>query len=114
LLDRHIELLDADEVDLRIASGENIALFLSSREKYVEKNELKETEPFFERRNELLNILRDLANDHSRFKNKKERSFQKASFRDILNSIENGIDPDLTLKFKTDTAVFNDWGMDYC
>ena len=37
LMDRHMELLEADELDVRISAGENIALFLEDHEENIKK-----------------------------------------------------------------------------
>lgn len=40
---------------------------------------------------------------------KKEKAIQKATFRDILNSVKNNQAPSLKLKFTNETVAFDTW-----
>jgi cell division ATPase FtsA len=68
VLDRHMELLDAEELDVRISAGENIALLLEDHEEYIKEvhftnqNNINEEESFFERYHELVSILNGMTN----------------------------------------------------
>jgi hypothetical protein len=48
--------------------------------------------------------------DSSRYRSKKDRSMQRATFRDIALSVESGVAPDFKLQFKSETIHFNEWG----
>jgi hypothetical protein len=68
ILDRHMELLEAEELDIRISAGENIALLLEDHEEYIKevypanKNNITEEESFFERYHELVSMLNGMTN----------------------------------------------------
>nr|KAJ3422365.1 Interferon- developmental regulator 1 [Polyrhizophydium stewartii] len=78
VLDMHLELLNADDLDVRIAAGENIAII----------DEPENTKPFYESRHQLIQQLTFLSHDSTRHRAKKERAVQKSAFRDILQTVE--------------------------
>jgi hypothetical protein len=106
-----MELLEANEVEVRTSAGENIALFLAERDQYVEDNDIQEEESYFERFHELIVLLTALSKDNSRVTSKKDRSIQKATFRDILDSVESGTRPEISLKFKSENVVLDNWSI---
>ncbi|KAI9136949.1 interferon-related developmental regulator-domain-containing protein [Paraphysoderma sedebokerense] len=67
-----------------------------------------------QKKTDLLELLKTLARDSTRYRAKKERSFQRSAFRDILNTVESGISPHLRLRFKHEQVYFESWGMDPC
>ena len=106
LLVKHAELfgklLDAPDVDLRIATGEAIAVlyeFLSeSEENDSDEEDLnvgdnrskEELERVVIAIDNLVPHLKQLATDSQKSRSKKDRKEQKASFRDILRTVEEG------------------------
>ncbi|KAH9257539.1 hypothetical protein BASA81_004301 [Batrachochytrium salamandrivorans] len=88
ILDAHLELLNSDDVDVRIAAGENIAIIIENRMMMTDEEDTPKTEPYYESLNELLQQLRFLSQDSQRHRAKKERTTQKSSFRDILQTVE--------------------------
>ncbi|EGF82079.1 hypothetical protein BATDEDRAFT_36696 [Batrachochytrium dendrobatidis JAM81] len=109
ILDAHVELLESDDVDVRIAAGENIAIVIEDRMATAEEDEAPKTEPYYESKNELLQQLRFLSQDSQRHRAKKERSVQKSAFRDILNTVESNTTPLVKLKIKQETLECNSW-----
>lgn len=107
LLIKHAELfgklLDAPDVDLRITTGEAIAVlyeFLADAEDEGSDEE-EGMEGSQDRTKEELEIvvaavdalapkLKQLSTDSQKFRSKKDRKEQKSSFRDILRTIEEG------------------------
>ena len=106
LLVKHAELfgklLDAPDVDLRIATGEAIAVlyeFLSESEENGSDEEdsnvgdnrsKEELERVVIAIDNLVPHLKELATDSQKSRSKKDRKEQKASFRDILRTVEEG------------------------
>ena len=106
LLVKHAELfgklLDAPDVDLRIATGEAIAVlyeFLSESEENDSDEEdsnvgdnrsKEELERVVIAIDNLVPHLKELATDSQKSRSKKDRKEQKASFRDILRTVEEG------------------------
>ena len=103
ILDCHMLLLDAAEVEVRTLAGENIALILESFE---------ETK-IFERLDELIAELNALSVESKKSRSKKDRVVQKASFREILTSVQDRESPLIKLKFKHETVEFDTWGKDF-
>lgn len=106
LLIKHAELfgklLDAPDVDLRIATGEAIAVlyeFLADgddgggsdgEDVGVEGSEDPAKEELERVISDLAPKLKQLSTDSQKFRSKKDRKEQKSSFRDILRTIEEG------------------------
>eukprot|EP00096_Caligus_rogercresseyi_P014385 TRINITY_DN689_c0_g1_i1.p1 TRINITY_DN689_c0_g1~~TRINITY_DN689_c0_g1_i1.p1 ORF type:complete len:418 (-),score=129.87 TRINITY_DN689_c0_g1_i1:229-1482(-) len=78
-------LLKSPDVDLRIATGEAIAVLF---EVSLEHDE----DATFSSLDELCDDLRHLATDSNKHRSKKDRKEQRSSFRDILKTIEEGTD----------------------
>ena len=97
IMDKHMEFLEGDSIDVRIAAGENLALIMEATE--VEYDSL----------GELLQVTNDLFNQSSKYIAKKDKSAQKSSFRNILESIKGGIVPETELKFGNQTVIFKGW-----
>jgi len=86
-IDRHLcklpELLDSKDVELRISAGESIALLYDLARNVDEHFEGEDII-------DLVNKLKELATDSSKYRAKKDRKQQRSSFRDILRGIEEG------------------------
>ena len=76
-------LLEAGNVDLRIATGEAVVVLYESAYDHDEDfaNYLVEN---------LIPRLQELAKDSHKYRSKKDRKEQKSSFRDILKTVEEG------------------------
>jgi hypothetical protein len=74
-------LLDSADLEVRIASGECIALFYEILREQDENFEV-------ELHDDLCDKLRLLATDSQRFRAKKDRKQQRSSFREILRTVE--------------------------
>lgn len=94
-------LLDAPDVELRIATGEAIAVLYefvtdsddfegSDGEEGTEENDESDKEELQELIENLGPKLKQLSTDSQKFRSKKDRKEQKHSFRDILRTIEEG------------------------
>lgn len=80
-LNRLSELLQSPHLDVRISAGEALAVIFELGRDYAEDYEE-------EWALDLVEILKDLATDSNKYRAKKDRKQQRASFRDILRYIE--------------------------
>lgn len=101
-LEKLSELLESPHLDVRLAAGEALSLiFELGRE---------ESEDFEE--NFALDVtenLKQLATDSHKYRAKKDRKQQRATFRDILQFIENDVVPELQIKFGKETLILDSW-----
>ncbi|KAJ3276641.1 Interferon- developmental regulator 1 [Terramyces sp. JEL0728] len=108
ILGKHVELLEHEDVDVRIAAGENIALFIEDLSFHFMESD-KDPELFIENKYEIIRTLEELSKDSSRYQGKKNRALQKSSFRDILATVSDGTNPSVKLKFRNETLDFDTW-----
>ncbi|XP_070558092.1 interferon-related developmental regulator 1-like [Ptychodera flava] len=96
------ELLRSDDVNLRIASGEAIALFYELA---------REQDQSFDDDNiESLKVtLKELATDSNKYRAKKDRRQQRSSFRDVLRTVEDNELPYELIKFGSETLELDSW-----
>ncbi|KAF9424635.1 Interferon- developmental regulator 1 [Entomortierella beljakovae] len=129
-------LLEHASVEVRVASGETIALMLEILNKYQRQRddgefsddeEVQETyneddpEDFdevtgdfrYDDINSLVTALGALSTDSSKHRNKKERSAGRSAFRDILKSVESQEQPTESLKLKDYDVEFDGWAILY-
>ncbi|KAJ3064594.1 Interferon- developmental regulator 2, partial [Quaeritorhiza haematococci] len=101
--DAHMKILNSEDLDLRIAAGENLALIceLLEHDSSLSLDHGRETK--------LLDALTSLAVESTKHRAKKDNSTQRAAFKDILKTVEGGEPPYLKLKFKHDTVEFEGW-----
>ncbi|KAJ1978263.1 Interferon- developmental regulator 1 [Dimargaris xerosporica] len=99
----HRTLLESSSLPVRIASGHNIALFYhtlgvpTARSLDVSQHTA------------LLSALQALATDSSRSRGKKERSRQRAVFRDVLHTVHTGESPVVRHRVMDQSLAFDDW-----
>lgn len=83
-MQRIVNLLDSNSLEIRIAAGEIIAVMLELLKDYDCIDEWEPDE-------DVLNKLKELATDSHKFRAKKDRKAQRSVFRDIIRYIEVGI-----------------------
>lgn len=110
LLAEMISVLETRELEMRTEVGTGCALIY----------ELVRDSPDFRwrRENEMLDMLNDLATDSHKHRGKKERKQQRAVFRSVVTSIEDGIfaPETVTLGSKRgarDVLEIDSWGLKY-
>lgn len=81
LLLEMFHLLGCSDVDLRIQAGEGVALL-------YEATRLHDPQYYWNRERELCAALQALATDSHKFRAKKDRKQQRASFRDVVRTVE--------------------------
>lgn len=79
-LRRMTNLLETNDLNVRIAAGESLALMYEMARDF--------NRDFIGDSNGLCDLLRDLATDGNKHKAKKDLRQQRSSFRDILKTVE--------------------------
>ncbi len=76
-----LSALDSSDVDLRIASGEAVAVLYERAD-----DEMALKDEFYEK-------IKDLSTDSNKYRSKKDRKEQRSSFREVLKTIEGEESP---------------------
>jgi hypothetical protein len=84
-------MLQSQHLDVRMAAGEAIALLLESGRGHDE-DFLDEYIP------ELIEMTKLLATDSQKFRAKRDRKQQRATFRDVLHYVEEEISPEIAIQ----------------
>ncbi|XP_043283529.1 interferon-related developmental regulator 2 [Venturia canescens] len=96
------ELLDSPHLDVRLSAGEALAVLFELGRDLTENYE--EEWAF-----ELIDVLKELATDSNKYRAKKDRKQQRASFRDILRYIEEDIIPETNIRFGQEVLYLEGW-----
>uniref|UniRef100_A0A182TFB6 Interferon-related developmental regulator N-terminal domain-containing protein n=1 Tax=Anopheles melas TaxID=34690 RepID=A0A182TFB6_9DIPT len=97
-------MLDSNNLDVRTASGESLALMhelLCQHDSSFLGGDLPD----------LLNTIRKLSTDAYRFQGKRGRKLQRITFRDVLLYLQEGVVPEMRIKFGDETLLLNSWMM---
>ncbi|CAF4204597.1 unnamed protein product [Rotaria magnacalcarata] len=94
-------LIESNDADLRNQAGETIAVL------YEIAREINSI--FADPPESLLMTLDKKANESVKYKGKKEKRIQRATFREIYNSFEEGTNPDITIKFAREVLEISSW-----
>lgn len=84
-------LLSSQHLDVRMTAGEAIALLLECGRGHDE-------EFLDEYTDELVEMTKQLATDSQKFRAKRDRKQQRATFRDVLHYVEEDISPEITIQ----------------
>ncbi|XP_015976482.1 interferon-related developmental regulator 1 isoform X2 [Rousettus aegyptiacus] len=95
-------LLSSDDVNLRIAAGESLALLF-------ELARGVESDFFYEDMESLTHTLRALATDGNKHRAKAEKRKQRSVFRDVLRAVEERDFPTETVKFGPERMYIDCW-----
>ncbi|XP_060666231.1 interferon-related developmental regulator 2 [Drosophila nasuta] len=101
---RFLGLLESPHLDVRMAAGETIALILESGRAHDE-NFLEEDI------NELCDAVKQLATDSAKYRAKRDRKTQRATFRDVLRYLEEDISPEINIRFGNDSLTLDAWSI---
>lgn len=97
-------LLQSPHLDVRMAAGEAIALVLESGRSH--------DEDFLEDYlSDLIVVVKQLATDSHKYRAKRDRKTQRATFRDLLRYLEEDISPEITIRFGTESLILDTWSM---
>ncbi|KAK4307877.1 hypothetical protein Pmani_020387 [Petrolisthes manimaculis] len=81
LIKEMCDLLGQSDVDLRIQAGEGVALIYESARTH-------NAHYYCTQQRTLISVLQDLATDSHKFRAKRDRKHQRASFREIIKTVE--------------------------
>lgn len=101
-LDQLSELLESLHLEVRLTAGEALALiFEAGRKVDIEFGE--ETGLY------IVETFKKLATDSNKYRAKKDRKQQRATFRDILQFIEDDVVSDVQVKFGKEVLTLDTW-----
>nr|CAG8481239.1 11044_t:CDS:2 [Entrophospora candida] len=122
LMPIHLKHLKSDTMEVRVASGENIALMFEilgigrKRDASEEWEQLQHPERYeeideveYDDKEHLIELLSALAKDSNRHRAKSQRKVQRSAFRDILRTVEEGDHIEEKIKIKKQTIHFSSW-----
>ena len=116
IVDEHSALLESNDVDVRIAAGENLAIMFEDLDASQQSDDpqpgasLQNTKALFcDAFDELVRQLAFLAKESTKHRSKKDKAVQKSAFRDILDTIESSISPTIRLKIKQEVIACDSW-----
>ncbi|NP_001070023.1 interferon-related developmental regulator 1 [Danio rerio] len=95
-------LLENDDVNMRIAAGETIALLFELIRDVEPEFDLDEWEPLCEK-------LNALATDCNKHRAKTDKRKQRSVFRDVLKAVEDGDFQSETIRFGTERMLIDSW-----
>lgn len=96
------ELLQSPHLEVRMSAGEALALIYELGREFNEDF----AEDFTP---ELVEQLRQLATDSHKYRAKKDRKQQRATFRDILHYIEEDLYTDVQVRFGQEALILDSW-----
>ncbi|XP_058444575.1 interferon-related developmental regulator 2 [Malaya genurostris] len=97
-------MLQSPHLDVRMAAGETLALILESGRSHDEdflNDEL----------NDLIEATQKLATDAHKYRAKRDRKVQRATFRDVHRYLEEDISPEISIKFGKETLLLDTWSL---
>ncbi|KAL0480866.1 interferon-related protein [Acrasis kona] len=110
---RLIKCLNKGDLNVKIACGEALALLYEAVHKDLrhaeDEGEFSDEEILKETDDEWMAQLNQLSTQTTKQVAKKDRSVQKSSFRDIIETIEQGTRPQVKFIVKKTTLTFDDW-----
>ncbi|KAJ3642161.1 hypothetical protein Zmor_024970 [Zophobas morio] len=101
-LEQLSELLESPHLEVRLTAGEALALIFEEGRK--DNSEFADDFAIF-----ITEVFKKLATDSHKYRAKKDRKQQRATFRDILSFIEDDIVPDVQVKFGREILVLDTW-----
>ncbi|XP_055605266.1 interferon-related developmental regulator 2 [Uranotaenia lowii] len=97
-------MLQSPHLDVRMAAGETIALILESGRSHDE-DFLEDELP------ELIEATQKLATDAHKYRAKRDRKVQRATFRDVLRYLEEDSPPEIQIKFGKESLLLDTWSL---
>ncbi|EDX03540.1 GD22793 [Drosophila simulans] len=101
---KFLGLLQSTHLDVRMAAGETIALILESGRAH-EEDFLEDDIA------ELSEAVKQLATDSHKYRAKRDRKAQRATFRDVLRYLEEDISPEISIRFGTESLTLDSWSI---
>jgi len=107
LAQKHIyhfqDFLKSPDVDMRITAGETVALLFE----LAQCDSHSDLSCFDD--DDLIDLLKVLANDSAKYRSKRDKKQQRSSFRDIVKMIEECEFNNQTIKFGTENLFIDNW-----
>ncbi|XP_016973278.1 interferon-related developmental regulator 1 [Drosophila rhopaloa] len=101
---KFLGLLQSTHLDVRMAAGETIALILESGRAH--------DDDFLEDAiAELSEAVKQLATDSHKYRAKRDRKAQRATFRDVLRYLEEDISPEISIRFGHESLTLDSWSI---
>lgn len=97
-------LLSSAHLDVRMTAGEIFALLF-------EKGRAHDDEYLDEYLPNIIDITKKLATDSHKFRAKRDRKTQRATFRDILHYIEDDDLPEINVRFGREQLLLDSWAL---
>ncbi|XP_011191458.1 interferon-related developmental regulator 2 [Zeugodacus cucurbitae] len=97
-------LLQSPHLDVRIAAGETLALILECGRAH-DKDFLEEY------LGDLIDAVKQLATDSHKYRAKRDRKAQRATFRDVLHYLEEDTSPEINIRFGTECLLLDSWAI---
>ncbi|EDW03093.1 GH11052 [Drosophila grimshawi] len=101
---KFLGLLQSPHLDVRMAAGETIALIFESGRAHDENF-------MDEHIAELCVAVKQLATDSHKYRAKRDRKAQRATFRDVLRYLEEDISPEINIRFGQDALTLDAWSI---
>lgn len=97
-------LLQSAHLEVRMIAGEIFALLFESG-RAQDEDFLEELLP------NLIDITKKLATDSHKYRAKRDRKTQRATFRDVLHYIEEDVSPEINVRFGRETLMLDTWAI---
>lgn len=101
-IEKICQLLESSSLEVRMAAGECICLAYEIAREHNEDFEVDCID-------ELCDSLQELAKDSHKYRAKKDRKTQRASFREILQFVQDHVTPEVEIKFGQEILVLDSW-----
>ncbi|XP_058832588.1 interferon-related developmental regulator 2 isoform X2 [Topomyia yanbarensis] len=97
-------MLQSPHLEVRMAAGETLALILESGRSHDEDFLNDELD-------NLIEATQKLATDAHKYRAKRDRKVQRATFRDVHRYLEEDISPEISIKFGKETLLLDTWSL---
>uniref|UniRef100_A0A182Y507 Interferon-related developmental regulator N-terminal domain-containing protein n=1 Tax=Anopheles stephensi TaxID=30069 RepID=A0A182Y507_ANOST len=99
-----VGMLQSPILDVRMVAGETLALMFELGRQHDDEF-LEDELP------DLIEAAQKLATDAHKYRAKRDRKVQRATFRDVLHYLEEDISPEIGIKFGRELLVLNTWAI---
>lgn len=97
-------LLQSPHLEVRITAGETLALVLECGRSH-------DDDFLSEYLDDLIDAVKQLATDSHKYRAKRDRKAQRATFRDVLRYLEEDISPEINVRFGSECLVLDSWAI---
>lgn len=97
-------LLQSPHLEVRMTVGETLALILECGRSH-------DDDFLSEYLDDLIDAVRQLATDSHKYRTKRDRKAQRATFRDVLRYLEEDILPEINVRFGNECLVLDSWAI---